>query len=65
MEHAQRQAVQLDPVVAPLESADVIKLIRKLRWIGLENEARALQDMLTGLPVPRSGTLVAGPHSTD
>ena len=43
----------------------VVKLIRKLRWIGLENEAKELQHALEGLPSPRRGSLVAGPHSTD
>jgi hypothetical protein len=44
---------------------EVVKLIRKLRWIGLESEAKELQDVLEGLPSPRGGGLVAGPHSTD
>jgi len=44
---------------------EVVKLIRKLRWIGLESEAKELQDVLEGLPSPRRGSLVAGPHSTD
>jgi hypothetical protein len=42
----------------------VVKLIRKLRWIGLEGEAKELQHALKGLP-PHRGSLVAGPHSTD
>ena len=65
MDHTQRQTVRLDLTVEQRGSAEVIKLIRKLRWIGLENEARELQDVLTGLPGPRSGTLAEGPHSTD
>ena len=44
---------------------EVVKLIRKLRWIGLETEAKELQDVLEGLPSPHRGSLVAGPHSTD
>jgi hypothetical protein len=43
----------------------VVKLIRKLRWIGLESEAKELAHALEGLPAPRRGSLVAGPHSTD
>lgn len=31
---------------APPTSAELIKLIRKLRWIGLEDEARQLQVAL-------------------
>jgi hypothetical protein len=44
---------------------EVVKFIRKLRWIGLESEAKELQDVLEGLPSPRRGSVVAGPHSTD
>jgi hypothetical protein len=47
------------------QSDEVVKLIRKLRWIGLESEAKELQDVLEGLPSPHRGSLVAGPHSTD
>jgi hypothetical protein len=43
----------------------VVKLIRKLRWIGLENEAKELQHALEGLPSPHRGSLVACPHGTD
>jgi hypothetical protein len=43
----------------------VVKLIRKLRWIGLESEAKELQDVLGALPSPRRGSVVAAPHSTD
>ena len=57
--------VRLELTAEQRESAEVIKLIRKLRWIGLENEAKELQDILGGLPCPRTGSLVAGPHSTD
>ena len=44
---------------------EVVKLIRKLRWIGLEREARELQHVLEGSSSPPRGSLVAGPHSTD
>jgi len=44
---------------------EVIKLIRKLRWIGLESEAKQLKEVLEGTPSPPRGSLVAGPHSTD
>jgi hypothetical protein len=44
---------------------EVVKLIRKLRWIGLESEAKELQHVLEGLPPARRGSLVAAPHSTD
>jgi hypothetical protein len=45
---------------------EVMKLIRKLRWIGLESEAKELKHVLEGIPSPRlHGGLVSGPHSTD
>jgi ribosomal protein L18E len=44
---------------------EVVKLIRKLRWIGLESEAKELQHVLERLPSPRRGSVVAAPHSTD
>jgi hypothetical protein len=44
---------------------EVVKLIRKLRWIGLESEAKELQHVLEGLPPARRGSVVAAPHSTD
>jgi hypothetical protein len=51
---------------APEKGTDeLIKLIRKLRWIGLQSEAKELQAALDDLPSPRHGTMVAGPHSTD
>ncbi len=44
---------------------DWAKLIRKLRWIGLEDEARSLQLALRTLPAEERGSVSAGPFSTD
>jgi hypothetical protein len=41
------------------------KLIRKLRWIGMEEEAEHLQLTLRSLPPEQRGTVSAGPFSTD
>ena len=41
------------------------KLIRKLRWIGLEDEARRLQTVVSSLPPDERGTVSAGPFFTD
>jgi hypothetical protein len=41
------------------------RLIRKLRWIGLEEEARTLQLALSTLPPDERGIVSAGPFSTD
>jgi hypothetical protein len=40
-------------------------LIVKLRWIGLEDEARHLQQALSTLPPEESGIVAVGPFSTD
>ena len=41
------------------------KLIRKLRWIGMEDEARRLQKVVSSLPPDERGTVSAGPFFTD
>lgn len=53
--------------VTPEQKAarEVVKLIRKLRWIGLEQEAKQLQTALSGFPSDKRASLLAGPHSTD
>jgi hypothetical protein len=53
--------------VTPEQKAarEVVKLIRKLRWIGLEREAQQLQAALNGFPSDKRASLLAGPHSTD
>jgi hypothetical protein len=44
---------------------DWAQLIRKLRWIGLEDEACRLQAAVCMLPPDQRGTVSAGPFSTD
>jgi hypothetical protein len=41
------------------------KLIRKLRWIGLEDEATRLQDALRGVAPEHRGTVIADSNNTD
>jgi hypothetical protein len=54
---------------APVEdervTRDWAKLIRKLRWIGLEDEARRLQLAVRTLTPEGRGSVSAGPFSTD
>ena len=45
------------------ESNDLIKRIRKLRWMGMEGEAEQLQLALAG--VPRADSVIAQPLETD
>jgi hypothetical protein len=53
--------------VSPEQKAarEVVKLIRKLRWIGLEREASELQAALSEFPSDKRASVLAGPHSTD
>jgi RNA polymerase sigma-70 factor (ECF subfamily) len=55
----------LTPRPNKLESRDVAKLIRKLRWIGMEREARELQASMNEIPADERGSCLAGPHGTD
>jgi hypothetical protein len=41
------------------------KLIRKLRWIGLEDEARRLEHAVSTVPPEQRGSVSAEPSSTD
>jgi hypothetical protein len=41
------------------------KLIRKLRWIGLDDEARRLELAVSTLPPEERGCVSVGPFSTD
>jgi hypothetical protein len=40
-------------------------LIRKLRWIGLEEEAQRLEAAVSALPPEERGSVSAEPFSTD
>jgi hypothetical protein len=46
-------------------SCEWAKLIRKLRWIGLEDEAHRLEQAVSTLPPEQRGSVSAGPFSTD
>jgi hypothetical protein len=41
------------------------QLILKLRWIGMEDEAKRLQALANTLPAEERGSVLAGPFSTD
>lgn len=44
---------------------DLVKLIRKLRWIGLQEEAHQLEATLSRFPPEARATVLGGPSSTD
>jgi hypothetical protein len=41
------------------------QLILKLRWMGLEDEARRFERALSTIPSEERGTVAVGPFSTD
>jgi hypothetical protein len=41
------------------------QLILKLRWMGLEDEARRLERALSTIPSEERGAVAVGPFSTD
>lgn len=51
--------------ISTTQQQDWAKLIRKLRWIGMEDEASRLQMAVCSLPPEERGTVSAGPFSTD
>ena len=46
-------------------SADLVRLIRKLRWIGMEEEAQQLQAALSRFPVDQAEPVLGDAPSTD
>ena len=46
------------------EAAEIVRLIRKLRWIGLEDDARNLELAVSTLPPEERGSVSVGPFST-
>jgi|HubBroStandDraft_6_1064221.scaffolds.fasta_scaffold560841_2 hypothetical protein len=60
---------QQDPADVSVDqrtSSELVKLIRKLRWIGMEPEAEGVEAQLALLrPVSLADSAFAGPHDTD
>ncbi len=54
-----------EAIPAHQQPQDLAKLIRKLRWIGMEDEACRLQMVVASLPPDERGTVSAEPFSTD
>ncbi len=46
-------------------SNELIKLIRKLRWMGMEEEAKGLQTELTRRRAAAADSVLAAPAETD
>jgi hypothetical protein len=54
-----------DDVAEQRASNELIKLIRKLRWIGMEEEAERVQKDLTTCRVRPTDSVVAASRETD
>jgi hypothetical protein len=52
-------------IVVDYRSREWARLIRKLRWIGLEEEAHRLELAVSTLPAEERGSVLAGSVSTD
>ena len=46
-------------------SNECVRLIRKLRWIGMDDEAERLLAQLSGCAFQPTETVIAGPWATD
>ncbi len=46
-------------------SNEIVKLIRKLRWIGMDEEAQKLQTELTRRETAAADCVIATPRETD
>ncbi len=46
-------------------SNELVKLIRKLRWMGMDEEAERARDKLTKCHVPATDSVVAASRETD
>ena len=46
-------------------SVELVKRIRKLRWIGMEDEAEKVQRELKRSPADLRSSVLADPNSTD
>jgi hypothetical protein len=62
MIHASPESRNISPKSA---STDLVKLLRKLRWIGMEEEARQLEIALSRFPPEQTATVLADAPSTD
>jgi len=61
----ERRPLENEEASAIQPSHDWARLIRKLRWIGLDDEARRLEQAVSTLPPEERGCVSAEPFSTD
>jgi hypothetical protein len=65
MEMRHNQQKPPDDLAEPRTSNELVKLIRKLRWMGMEEEAERAQDELIKCHVPATDSVIAASRETD
>lgn len=65
MEMERNQKMPFDRLTQQRTSNHLIKLIRKLRWMGMEEEVERAQYELTMCHVPPTDSVVAASRETD
>ena len=65
MEFFNGQGRRFDDSAQRSASNECIRLIRKLRWIGMDDEADRILVQLSGWPFRPTETVIAGPWATD
>jgi hypothetical protein len=65
MEERREQQEPPDGLAAQRASNELVRMIRKLRWMGLEEEAERLQNQLTLCNVSAADSVVAASRETD
>jgi hypothetical protein len=63
METILRQQERPDVSIEQRRSSELVKRIRKLRWMGLEGEAERVETVLTS--ISPTDWVLAAPHETD
>jgi hypothetical protein len=63
MRHEQQKTSEAS--VEQRASNELVKLIRKLRWMGMEEEAKKEENQLTLSNVPAADSVVARSRETD
>jgi hypothetical protein len=58
---------QMPPQVSSEQkrSGELVKLVRKLRWMGMENEAEQVEKQLLLQQVPAADSVIAASRETD
>jgi len=65
MEMRHEQQKSSDGSAEQRASNELVKLIRKLRWMGMEEEAKKVENQLTISNVPAAESVVARSRETD